>query len=160
MKLTKKFWRNAALVTICIIAIPAIIFSANKANASVAIDKKIAEYGILKGDIVDINKLGYDFKNGGYSRIITTKRDMAKWKAYLENPKHKEENYYYGADENDELIRKKKNTTDPKDTDWYYIFTYDQGVVTVDMSVFGNWIDPDGTELEEYRALMSYPKPN
>lgn len=160
MKFTKKSWGIIALAVICIIAIPAIIFTSNKAKASTAINEKIAAYGIPTDDIIDISELSYDFKSGGYGRIITTKKDMAKWKAYLENPKHEENNYYITYDKDNKEIREKKNTNDPQSTDWYYIFHYDRGEVTVNMSVFGNWIDPNDTESKEYSALLSYPKAN
>ncbi|MBC1435218.1 hypothetical protein [Paenilisteria rocourtiae] len=157
MKFTKKSWGILALTIICMIAIPAIIFTTSKAKASTAIDKKIAAYGIPADDIIDISKLGYDFKSGSYGRIITTKKDMAKWKAYLENPKHEEDNYYITYDKNNKQIREKKNTNDPQSTDWYYIFRYDRGEVTVNASVFGNWIDPTGSEMKEFSSLLSYP---
>ncbi|MBC1605484.1 hypothetical protein HCJ39_12240 [Listeria rocourtiae] len=157
MKNTKKSWGIVALTVICIIAIPVIIFTTNKAKASTAIDKQIAAYGIPTDDIIDISKLGYDFKSGGYGRIITTKKDMAKWKAYLENPKHEKDNYYITYDKNNKQVREKKNTNDPQSTDWYYIFHYDRGEVTVNASVFGNWIDPTGNEMKEFSSLLSYP---
>ncbi|MBC6316214.1 hypothetical protein [Listeria grandensis] len=160
MKFTKKSWGIAVLTVICIIAIPTIIFTINKAKASTAIDKRIAAYGIPSDGIIDISKLTHDFKSGGYSRIITTKKDMAKWKAYLENPKHEDVNYDITYDKNSKEVRKKKNTNDPQSTDWYYIFRYDQGEVTVNMSVFGNWIDPEDDESKDYSALLTYPKVN
>ncbi|WP_159101219.1 hypothetical protein [Listeria rocourtiae] len=40
MKFTKKSWGILALTIICMIAIPAIIFTTSKAKASTAIDKK------------------------------------------------------------------------------------------------------------------------
>lgn len=158
MKFTKKSWGIAILVVICIIAIPAVIFTTNKAKASTAINEKIVAYGIPTDDIIDISELSYDFKSGGYGRIITTKKDMAKWKAYLENPKHEEDNYYITYDKNDKQVRQKKNTNDPQSTDWYYIFHYDRGEVTVNVSVFGNWLDPEDSNMKDFLALPAYSK--
>ncbi|MBC1561346.1 hypothetical protein [Listeria booriae] len=154
MKTTNRFWPIAAFLVFCAIGIPAIIVAINTQRAESAINQYITDYGIPETEVVTISPTSYDLKFGGYNKTITTKKDMARWKAYLENPKNEALNYYYVGD-----VRKKKNTNSSADTDWSYIFHYQDGKVDASVNVFGTWVDPNDSNTKEFSSRMSYQAP-